>query len=114
MTCKDFCKVYDDETLPFPFPVLKDVVYMSMGWYSKWNERVYKVMAKDYGKIDHNTIIKNISTGLGTGDLQSVVFDMTDMKMWVANAGKDGTPAFKRAFVEVDLREVFRKLNRVP
>ena len=112
-TCKDFCKVYDSETLPFPFPILKGVVYMSMGWDSDWNKKVFKCLRPLYGKIDANAIMKNVSMGLGTGDLQSVVFDVTAQKMWVANAGKDGTPAFKRVFVPVDVKELFKKLRHV-
>jgi len=99
-TSPTVCEVYSDSTSPNPF--LEDVVYFSMGVSSHWNADVYNFLRPFHGNIDAETGKKLMQT-LGTGSLHAVVYDPAHLKIWVANAGVDQTPAYKRVFVEYDL-----------
>ncbi|MBI3922396.1 MAG: hypothetical protein HY318_13325 [Armatimonadetes bacterium] len=107
VTAKDFCRVYDDKSLPFPGK-LKDTVYMSMGTDSPWNVKVHAVLKANWGHIDPQVGMREVMTGLGTGNLHAVAYDATNLRIWVANAGRDQTPAYKREYVEYDLRKAFK------
>ena len=95
-----FCDVYTDQRNPNPF--LDDIVYFSMGVSSSWNSKIYNYLNARHGSISYETG-KDLMHQLGTGDLHSVVYDPAHGKLWVANAGVDGTDAFDRTFVEFDL-----------
>ncbi len=99
-TSPTVCDVYSDSTSPNPF--LDDVVYFSMGVTSHWNADVYHFLQPRHGTIGVPTGIDLMRT-LGTGSLHAVVYDPAHHKIWVANAGVDRTPAYKRAFWEYDL-----------
>ena len=99
-TSPTVCDVYSDSTSPNPF--LDNVVYFSMGVNSHWNSDVYHFLQPRHGKIDVQTGIDLMRT-LGTASLHGVVYDPAHQKIWVANAGVDATPAYKRTFWEVDL-----------
>ena len=107
-TAKDVFNVYSDRDLPFPGH-LDDLVYMSMGLDSNWNEKVFKVLSAKYGKITEMVAMEDVMTGLGTGDLHAIAFDVTNLKIWVANAAPDATPAYKRVYVPYNLKEAFVK-----
>ncbi len=107
-TAKDVFNVYSDKNLPFP-DHLDDVVYMSMGLDSDWNEKLFKVLSAKYGKITEKVAMEDVMTGLGTGDLHAVAFDVTSLKIWVANAAPDATPAYDRVYVPYDLKAAFVK-----
>ncbi|MFQ6042946.1 MAG: C45 family autoproteolytic acyltransferase/hydrolase [Candidatus Poribacteria bacterium] len=107
-TAKDVFDVYSDENLPFPNH-LDDVVYMSMGLDSDWNQKLFKVLSAKYGKITETVAMEDVMTGLGTGNLHAIAFDVTNLKVWVANAGLDATPAYKRVYIPYDLEAVFVK-----
>jgi hypothetical protein len=46
--------------------------------------------------------MEGITSELGTGDLHTVYFDATDLKIWVANADVDESPAYDEGFVVFD------------
>jgi len=108
VTAKDIFNVYSDNNLPFPNK-LDDVVYMSMGLDSDWNEKLFNVLSARYGEISEQTAIEDVMIGLETGNLHAIAFDVTDLKIWVANAAKDSTPAYKRVFAPYELKNVFQK-----
>ena len=99
-TSPNVCDVYTDSTSPTPF--LEDVVYFSMGINSHWNADVYRFLQPQLGKIDVETA-KSLMQTLKTGSLHAVVYDPAHRKIWVANAGVNRTPAYKRTFWEYDL-----------
>lgn len=103
-TAHDLCQVYDAAT--YPGPRLENTVYWSMGDDSKWNARVYEVLKAAWGRIDPRTGMRGVMRGLGTGDLHAVAYDVTALKLWVANAspGPQVVPAFNREFLQFDLR----------
>lgn len=108
-TAMDIFKVFGPRTLPFEGH-LDSVVYASMGLDSNWNGKVFGYLRERYGKIDEK-VCMGLMRDLGTGDLHAVVYDVTDLEIWVANAGRDGTPAFKREFVYLGLRAAFDRLR---
>jgi len=110
-TARDLCEVYDPTT--YPGPRLGNAVYWSMGTDSQWNQRVYEVLKADWGKIDQRTGMRGVMRGLGTGDLHAVAYDVTDLKLWVANAspGPQVIPAYDREFVQFDLRRAAAHLK---
>ncbi len=105
-TAKDIFNVYSDENLPFPNH-LDDVVYMSMGLDSDWNKKLFKVLSEKHGNITETVAMKDVMTNLGTGNLHAIAFDVTALKIWVANAAPDATPAYKRVYVPYNLKIAF-------
>jgi hypothetical protein len=106
MTCHDFAYVFDPHSQPHR--QLDDVVYFSMGADSPWNEKVYDVLKAKYGKIDENVAMQDVMKGLKTGSLHAVAWDVTDLKMWVANCtaagiGTKGNPGYDQTFVPFDV-----------
>ena len=110
-TAKDFCEVYDPTT--YPGPRLENTVYWSMGTDSQWNQRVYEVLKAKWGNIKPQTGMRDVMRGLGTGDLHAVAYDVTDLKLWVANAspGPKVIPAYDRDFLQFDLRRAAASLG---
>jgi len=107
-TAADFCNVYDDSSLPLSR--IEDVVYASMGMDSNWNSKVYSFLNSRYGRIDADVAMDLMST-LRTGNLHSVAYNVTDLEIWVANAGRDRTPGFRREFIHFDLKKAFGSFN---
>jgi len=103
VTCKDYCNVHGPEDQPHP-KQLKEVVYMSMGldtpqeWPKSHNEKLYERLQANYGRIDGTVAAQDVMRNVKTGDLHAVVYDVSDLKLWVANAeGK--SPAYNRQYV---------------
>jgi hypothetical protein len=106
MTCKDWAYVFDAKSLPNRH--LPDTVYFSMGEDSEWNEKVYEALRPRIGQIDEKVAMMDVMRGLGTGDLHAVAWDVTDLKMWVANCtsaplGTKGKPGYGENFVPFDV-----------
>jgi isopenicillin-N N-acyltransferase-like protein len=93
-------EVYDEKTIPYG--ALGNVVWMSMGADSDWNQKVRNVLKAEAGTLTVQSAMKDLTSGLKTGDLQTVYFDDTDLKIWVANADTDGSPGYNQGFVEFD------------
>ncbi len=112
-TSKDFCEVYGpddqgDRALP-------NVVYWSMGTEGpegegKWNKNVREVLTSKLGKIDETVGMKDIMTGLGTGNLHAVHYNVSDLVLWVANAtpAPEFAPAYKQNFLRFSLADALR------
>jgi hypothetical protein len=96
-------EVYDQTNLPWGS--IGDAVWMSMGADSDWNEKVRDALKAQAGQLTVESAMEGITSGLGTGDLHTVYFDATDLKLWVANAGIDESPAYDEGFVTFDFGE---------
>jgi isopenicillin-N N-acyltransferase-like protein len=111
-TAKDFCEVYAPES--YPGEKLDSIVYWSMGWEreGKWNKRVHDVLKPRWGRIDHRTGTRDVMRNLGTGNLHAIAYDVTALKLWVANAspGPKVIPAYERRFVPFDLKRAAAQL----
>jgi hypothetical protein len=93
---------------------IDDIVYWGMTWdYPKYDGPLLDKLLEHYGKINAEVTINDIIPSVKTGDLQAVVYDLTDMKIWVANAGADNEsapiPAYDRKFLEFDMNAVFNQ-----
>jgi len=89
------------------------VVYWGMSWnVPKYDQALHDKLVEHYGHIDAKVTIEDILPSVGTGNLQAVVYDLTDLRIWVANARAAGEQgplnAYERPFVEIDMRQVFR------
>lgn len=93
-------EVYDQSNLPWGS--IGDAVWMSMGADSDWNEKVRDALKAQAGKLSVESAMKGVTSELGTGDLHTVYFDATDLKLWVANADIDESPAYDEGFVTFD------------
>ncbi|RLD79338.1 MAG: hypothetical protein DRJ10_08975 [Bacteroidetes bacterium] len=111
------CEVYSPDNLE---PVtsthkrISDIVYWGMTWdHPKYDSLLHNKLVEHYGKINAEVTINDIISSVKTGDLQTIVYDLTDMKIWVANARADhekgALPAYDRQFVEFDMKAIFNK-----
>ena len=99
-TSPETCEVYDRANLPWGS--VGDAVWMSMGMDSDWNEKVRDALKAQAGKLTVESAMEDLTSELGTGDLHTVYFDATDLKLWVANADIDESPAYDEGFVMLD------------
>ena len=110
-TAMDFCEVYDPTN--YPGDRLDNLVYWSMGWErdGKWNHRVHDALQANWGHIDEFTGMRTVMRDLGTGSLHAIAYDVTTLKLWVANAspGPKVVPGYKRDFEQFDLRRAAQK-----
>lgn len=93
---------------------IEDIVYWGMSWnVPRYDGPLHDKLIEHYGKINAEITIKDIVTSVGTGNLQTVVYDLTAMKIWVANARADHEAgpleAYHRQFVEFNMNDLFEK-----
>jgi len=72
--------------------------------------QVYDVLKPRLGSIDETVGMGDVMRGLGTGSLHAIHFDVTALKLWVANAtpAPANAPAYNQAFVPFDLAAALR------
>ena len=115
------CNVFSPENLE---PVtaahqrIDDVVYWGMSWnVPAYDGPLHDKLVEHYGKINAEITINDILTSVGTGNLQAVVYDLTDMKIWVANARADDESgpleAYNRQFVNCDMGLLFERARKM-
>ena len=88
------------------------MVYYGMDWlcpgYSVVLHRQLKAL---HGQLTPEVTVKNVVPIVQPGDLHVVISDLTNMKMFVANArgrGESGPlNAYDRQFIELDMNELF-------
>jgi len=93
-------EAYDQNTIPYG--ALGNVVWMSMGADSGWNQKIRTALEGLKGGLTVESAMKDVTGKCKTGDLHTVYFDATDLKLWVANADLDASPAYDQGFVEFD------------
>lgn len=120
-TSHTLCNVYDPsnlEPLTDAHQRIPDVVYWGMSWdVPRYDGPLHDKLVEHYGHINAKVTIEDIVTSVGTGNLQTVVYDLTAMRIWVANARAKGEQgpleAYKRSFVEIDMKQVFDQAVRL-
>jgi hypothetical protein len=80
-------------------------------WNWSWNryEKLSHLILGNYGNIDAEVAIQFLRTPPVAGwysNCQSVVFDSTDLELWVANANST-TSAYLREFVHLSYQDLF-------
>jgi len=122
VTCSDYCQVHGPAEQPHFGNTLEDVVYLSMGrddtiqeWMGKdnkgHNKRFYDRLKANYGKITPEVAIRDFMPYVDTGGLQAVIYDLTALKLWVANANGEQA-AYKQAFVPFDVKAALAEFPR--
>jgi len=81
------------------------------GWDWSWSryEKLSEIILGNYSNIDSNLSIQFLQTypvGGLLANLQSVVFDATDLELWVANANST-TPAYLREYIHLSCDDLF-------
>ncbi|MBN1345173.1 MAG: hypothetical protein JXQ73_20935 [Phycisphaerae bacterium] len=116
-TSRTLCNVYtpdDLEPVTQAHQRIPDVVYWGMSWnVPKYDGPLHDKLVEHYGHIDAKVTIEDILPYVRTGNLQVAVYDLTAMRIWVANArakGEQGDlPAYDRSYVEIDMKQVFKE-----
>ena len=116
-TSHAICNVYDPdnlEPLTKTHQRIEDIVYWGMSWnVPAYDGPLHDKLIEHYGNINAEVTINDIVTSVKTGNLQTVVYDLTAMKTWVANARADDESgplaAYDRQFVEFDMNELFKQ-----
>jgi hypothetical protein len=116
-TSNAFCNIYNPDNLEPLTPThqrIEDIVYWGMSWdVPAYDGPLHDKLVEHYGKINARITIADIVTSVRTGNLQTVVYDLTDMKIWVANARADDEsgplPAYNRQFIRFDMNELFKQ-----
>lgn len=116
-TSRTLCNVFDPDNLEPNVPThprIKNIVYHGMSWnVPAYDKPLHDMLKRHYGKIDAEVTIREILPTVRTGNLQVVVYDLTDKVIWTANAqslaNKEKGPldAYKRAYVRLDMNKVF-------
>lgn len=106
------------EPLTDSHPRIDDIVYWGMSWnVPKYDQRLHDQLVKHFGKLSGEITVTEILPAVETGNLQAVVYDLTDMKIWVANAKADDESgpleAYHRQFIEVNLHPLFGKVAQL-
>jgi len=86
-----------------------------VGWNWTWNryEKLSQLIEGNYGNIDAETSIEFLRTppvAWAEINLQSVVFDSTDLELWVADAAFN-TPAYEREFIYLSYADLFHPVD---
>jgi len=77
------------------------------------NKALHDMLVKYYGRISPEITVREILPSVKTGNLQVVVYDLTDNVIWTANAaaysGNEKPPldAYDRAYVKLDMKALF-------
>lgn len=120
-TSHTLCNVFGPENLePLTptHPRIPDIVYWGMSWnVPAYDGPLHNKLKEHYGRINAQVTIEDILPYVKTGNLQAVIYDLTAMRIWVANARSGGETgpleAYKRTFVEIDMRRVFEAAMRL-
>jgi len=86
-----------------------------VGWNWSWNryEKLSQLIEDNYGNIDAEMSIEFLRTppvAWAEINLQSVVFDSTDLELWVADAAFN-TPAYEREFIYLSYDDLFHPVD---
>lgn len=116
-TSHTLCNVYDPdnlEPLTEAHQRIEDIVYWGMSWnVPEFDKPLHDKLVEHYGKINAEVTINDILPFVRTGNLQAVVYDLTAMKIWVANARADEETgpleAYNRQYIEFDMKDLFTK-----
>lgn len=108
--------VFDDKNLEPSndtwHPKIGNVVYWGMDWQCpSFNQRFSEQLNLYYGKLSAETTIQHILPSIDSGNLQAVVYDLTDNFVYIAYGVVDSQQkklnAFDRPFIRLNLTDIF-------
>jgi isopenicillin-N N-acyltransferase-like protein len=93
-------------------PRLQNIVYWGMDWLCpSYNQRFSEQLHEHYGNISAEVTISHILPSIDSGNLQAVIYDLTDNFVYVAYGfvknNKTKVNAFDRPFVALNMTELF-------
>lgn len=93
-------------------PRIDNIVYYGMDWLCpNYSEVLAAQLQKNYGNINAETTIQDITAIAQTGDLLIAIYDLANMVLHTANARRDGASgpemAYDRSFIRIDMKQVF-------
>ena len=109
-----------NDTHPLPseswHPSVKDTVYWGMDWLCPpYHERLSELLTSYHGNITAENTMKYILPGLGSGNLQAVVYDLSREWVYFAfgyqNSEGHLIEAYKRPYIGLNLKEIFAEKN---
>ncbi|MBI1389087.1 MAG: hypothetical protein GC154_11630 [bacterium] len=114
-TSRTLCNVYDPgnlEPLTETHQRIKDIVYWGMSWnVPKYEKPLHDMLENNYGAITPEVTIREILPTVRTGNLQVVIYDLTNMICYYANARANGEAgpleAYNRPFIRLDMNKLF-------
>ncbi|RME00691.1 MAG: hypothetical protein D6814_03060 [Calditrichaeota bacterium] len=120
-TSHTLCNVFDPDNLEPLTPThqrIPDVVYWGMSWnVPSYDGPLHDKLMEHYGRINAETTIRDILPNVRTGSLQAVVYDLTAMHIWLANARteEESGPlkAYDRPFLHIDMNKVFSQARQL-
>jgi len=101
-TAADIFECFGPGQFPPPYVPMPQAVYMYMG--RGGIGRLHDRLKAHYGDIAPDNLMSDVipATGMESANLHEVISDNTALKLWIANAGPDGSPAFSQPYVEFD------------
>jgi hypothetical protein len=110
-------RIMDDKNmLPYNttwHPRIKDIVYYGMDWVCPgYNKVLSEQIQKFYGNITAENTISDILPIVQTGDLHAAIYDLVNMRFWVAFAAPSFSSdpnkmAYNRQYIALDATKLF-------
>jgi len=93
-------------------PRISSVVYWGMDWLCpSFNQRLAEQLNTYYGRLSAETTIRHVLPSIDSGNLQAVVYDLTENTVYVAygfvDAQNKKLDAFDRPFIRLNMTQVF-------
>lgn len=114
------CNVVND-TKPLPasaewHPAIEDAVYWGMDWdCPNYHIRLHEMLDRYHGNITALNTIRYILPGLNSGNLQAVVYDLSEEWVYFAyghqNQSGQVVNAYLRPFIGLNLKQAFAERN---
>jgi hypothetical protein len=87
-----------------------------MDWLCpSFHQRLHEMLEKTYGQITAEVAVRTIVPGLNSGNLQVVVYDLTNEQVYFSygyvTEHNEKIDAYKRPFISLNLTEVFAHRN---
>lgn len=109
----DVANVYDDSDMK-PVnstwhPLFHNTVYWGMDWLCpNYSQVLANQIGKYHGKLDAETMLRQVTSIVQTGDLHVAVNDLSDMITYVSFADKTGKMfAYDGVYTKLDMNELF-------
>ncbi|MGI6457883.1 MAG: C45 family autoproteolytic acyltransferase/hydrolase [bacterium] len=116
-TSRTLCNVFNPdnlEPLRDSHPRIENIVYWGMSWdVPAFDKPLHDMLRRHYGALTPEVVIREILPTVRTGNLQVAIYDLTNLKLWTANARANSESgalnAYERPFIELDMKNLFEQ-----